>query len=458
MNPIISTLKDKNVIILGFGREGRSSYHWMRKHLPLQPLTIADKHPIELNFNDPNITLICGDEYMNNLNNYDLIIKSPGVPFAKLNYYVEDQKISSQTALFLQHYGHQTIGITGTKGKSTTASLLFHIINKCKGNAFLVGNIGIPFFDIIDEIDSNSTIVAELSALQLEFVRNSPHIAIMLNLFKEHLDFFNTFNNYINAKMNITQYQSSSNYFIYNYDDDLIGKQLHANNYKRNYLSYSRVRPLNSGAFTREQNMVIIQAKTEKGQVPISVLHNLRGGHNVGNAMAALLACDVLHLNLNEVAQYMQEFVGLEHRLEKVGKINGITFFNDSISTVPESTISALQCIDDVATLILGGFDRGIDYTIIYKYLADNPVQHLIFTGPAGERMLKEMKEKQMIPPHIYQEEDYKNIIMIALHHTPKGKVCLLSPAAASYNAFQNFEERGNYFKQLLDDYKTRNC
>ncbi len=458
MNPIIASLQNKKIIILGFGKEGRSSYECIRKHLPKQPLTIADKRKISWNYtHDEFVNLICGEDYLEGLNNYDIILKSPGISFANLHYYIEDVKISSQTSLFLQYYHGQTIGVTGTKGKSTTASMIHHLLTNTHGNALLAGNIGKPVFDIIDQITPETWVVMELSAQQLEFVKHSPHISILLNLYQEHLDFFNAFNNYVNAKMNITQYQKEDDYLIYNQDDDLIVKMLQANNYHRRYFPFSRKKIIDTGAYTRESQIIIAQSKEVKASYPPTVFTQLRGGHNIGNGMAALMVCELLHLNPEKVAQHAQAFYGLEHRLEKVGKKSGIVFFNDSISTAAESTISALESVTDVDTLILGGADRGIDYSILYHYLAEHPVPHVIFTGPAGTRMLQEMETHHLLPPNTYLEEEYQNIVALAFQHTQKGKACLLSPAAPSFNAFKNFEERGAHFKQLIHDYENGN-
>src|SRR5574344_1134929 len=226
---ILDQLKDKKIIIVGFGREGVSSYKFIRKHFPTMPLTIADKSPlihVEDFQEDKYLTIVAGPEYDQNLNNYDLILKSPGVNINTINYFIPQEKFDSQTNLFLQAYGDKTIGVTGTKGKSTTASLIYHILSNTMGNSILAGNIGIPFFDMIDQINDDTTIVAELSAHQLEFAHNAPHIGILLNIYQEHLDHFNSFNKYQIAKMNITINQTENDILIYNYDDRYISKLL----------------------------------------------------------------------------------------------------------------------------------------------------------------------------------------------------------------------------------------
>ncbi len=453
MNPIIKELQDKKIVILGFGREGRSSYEWIRKHLPKQKLTIADQSDLAWNYTDENVELICGEHYIQGLNQYDLILKSPGISFSKLNYSIEKEKISSQVELFLKYYKTQTIGITGTKGKSTTSTLLHHILENATGNTFLAGNIGKPVFEILDQINSKTWVVIELSAHQLEFVQHAPHISILLNLFQEHLDHFHTFEHYIKAKLNIALYQNKSDYLIYNEDDLLIKEQLKASNYQSNRIPFSKIKTLQNGIY-HYKNEIIICQKEGNIHFPISILSNLRGTHNINNGMAAIMAARLLSIPSEKIENAVQQFHGLEHRLEQVGTYNGITFFNDSISTVPEAAISALASINNVETIILGGFDRGIDYSSLYNYLKENPVKNIIFTGPAGERMAKEILECAGKVGQYFMEENFSTIIDLAFQYTSQGASCVLSPAASSYNAFKNFEERGTYFKQLIHDYK----
>jgi UDP-N-acetylenolpyruvoylglucosamine reductase len=406
---IIDFIKDKKIAILGFGREGKSSLNFIRNHLPDKQLFIHDKDSIEIQ--DNNVSIVSGENYLQNLNDYDIILKTPGISFANLNYFIEPEKISSQTALFLQFYGNQTIGITGTKGKSTTSSLIYHILQQNHKKTVLAGNIGVPFFDIIEQIDKETIVVAELSAHQLEFVHHSSHIAVLLNLYQEHLDHFNSFSSYMQAKLNITKYQNETDILVYNEDDEWITKLLTQHNFTRNYYPYSN-----------------------------RVKHN-----------AAFTTCKLFGITDKEIETAFASFIPLEHRQEFVGEKHGIRFYNDSIATVPEAAIFALETLKEVNTLLLGGFDRGIDYEILYNYLEKNPVENIVFMGPAGKRMHTEWKAKYgklSVTKNCIEEDDMQKIINFAIQNTQKGKICLLSPAAASYDQYTNFEERGKMFKQ----------
>ena len=456
-NLIIDFFKGKKIVIVGFGREGVSSYRFIRKYYPNLPLTIADKSP---NINtdglgdDKHLRLIAGEEYDKNLNQFDIILKSPGVNLNQINYFIPREKFCSQAELFLMAYGSNVIGVTGTKGKSTTASLIFHILSNTVGNTVLAGNIGIPFFDIIEQINDDTTIVAELSAHQLEYSDHSPHVAILLNLFQEHLDHFNTFNNYQLAKLNITEHQQDDDIFIYNYDDRYIPSLIESHKLQRRFVPFSSQSTLLDGAFSTKTEIVLVKNKTQYGSIPVEGRANIPGAHNNNNIMAAVLACKTRGISNEDLIAQIATFKGLEHRLELVGTYKEITFYNDSISTIPEAAIAALKTIKRVDTLIIGGFDRGIDYSPLIDFLAENPVPNIAFVGKVGERILAEWKAAQIpLPTHFIVENNYEKIVKFAYQYTESGHSCLLSPAAASYDQFKDFTVRGNTFKELVRQY-----
>lgn len=450
ISAIIDFFANKNILILGFGREGQSSYKFLRKHLPYQHLTIADKK--DISFVETNVTIITGDDYLESINDFDMVIKTPGISLNRIEIAFDSKKITSQTDIFLEHYRNQTIGITGTKGKSTTTSLIYHILKNNRPNILLGGNIGIPLFDLIENIDNETIIVTELSAHQLEFVHHAPHISILLNLFQEHLDHFKSFEDYMNAKWNIHTLQDQNDIFIYNVDDYLIAQSSNLNVISSQNLPFSRVDSLENGAYVEGDFIMTKNNGNLSSVYSISTFQNIPGKHNFYNIMASILACEALHLDSNEITKNISTFQGLEHRIEYVGHYHEIFFYNDSISTIPEATISALEALYNVDTLILGGFDRGIEYRSLYQYLNHHSVSHIIFTGPAGKRMIQEWSEMNTIKQETYITENFDQVIALCIEKTPKGGKCLLSPAAASYNEFKNFEERGNYFKNKIKE------
>lgn len=449
---ILKTIKGKKIIILGFGKEGVSTYRFIRKHFPKMPLTIAD-HSKSLkteDLNDKHLKIITGEKYDQNLNDYDLIFKSPGISFNQINYWIEPERITSQTNLFLEAFHRQTVGITGTKGKSTTASLIYHLLHHAGRNTILAGNIGVPFFDIIEQISDETIVVAELSAHQLEFIRQSPDYAVLLNIYQEHLDHFNSFNNYQIAKLNITRFQDDRQFLVYNGDDELIPKLIKSYRLNRNRVIFGSEPQEGPYALCRENTIQFANSGHLEDEYDLTYYHNLPGRHNYNNIMAAIAVCRHFKMSHHDIMLGLETFKGLPNRIEFVGKFNEISFYNDSISTIPEATIAAVRALRKVSTLIIGGFDRGIEYDNLIHFLQEYPIDNLVFTGPAGKRIMEEWQQQYSLPESVIFENDFRKIVDFAFEKTPANRIVLLSPAAASYDQFKNFEERGRIFKELI--------
>lgn len=454
MNELIKTFfENKSLALLGFGREGQSTYKLFRNIFPIKAITIIDENPEvaanEILKNDPNLHFISGINCMQAIDDFNVAIKSPGIPSNTLPKELKKVQLTSQTDIFLQYYGHQSIGITGTKGKSTTSSLVFHILKNAGVNTLLVGNIGIPPFDCVNEIGPDTIIVLELSSHQLEYISHAPHIAVFLNLFQEHLDHYYTYREYQSAKFNIGKYQGTSDYFLFNQDNITLTQLLQTSSeLKTQSLAFS----LEPGAKSelRIDNQWI---EFHHGRKIIKLYdtnqhQTLKGRHNLYNIMAASAACYLSGVSTHQIDLGISSFNGLEHRIELVGNYAGIIWYNDSIATIPEATIEAIKTLQLVDTVILGGFDRGIEYTVLYPFLITSGVSNIIVVGEAGARMKKEFNEYGIQDINFFSATDYKQVVTIAGDVTQKGKICLLSPAAASYDMFKNFEERGNTYKK----------
>jgi UDP-N-acetylmuramoylalanine--D-glutamate ligase len=412
---LIKLLKPHKIAILGYGREGQSTHKLIKELLPEKEILIADdKSPLA------NCTLqdSC-------LKNCTLYIKTPGISMKKLKG-IDREKITSQTDIFLQLYSNQTIGITGTKGKSTTSNLVYKILLDQGFDVLLAGNIGVPLLDIISNIKENTIIVAELSAHQLQFIHTSPKVSILLNLFEEHLDHFDSYEQYKESKYNIATKQTKQGVFIFNKDSKEIKALLEKTPLQ------SRQKPFSKQEATIEANY-------------------LKGEHNQMNILSAILASQEFGAKKEEAETTAKNFQPLAHRLEYVGEKNGVTYYNDSISTIPQATIEALKALKKVQTLILGGMDRGIDYSPLVEQIGEFEVKNIAFVGQAGKRIYKEMKEKAN-NYNCLLSDDYKEIVSWCKANTQKEKICLLSPAASSYDMFTNFEHRGEVFKQLISE------
>ena len=412
-------LAGKTILIAGYGREGQSAERLVKRLVPEAQYTIVTK--VE------NNRWRGTDEQWHDEWPFDMVVKSPGIPTFHLPS--SSFRLTSLTDLFLQVYGDLTVGVTGTKGKSTTASLIHHLLP----GSILAGNIGIPLFDILDDIRDDSIVVAELSCHQLENIHRAPHISVLLNLFQEHLDHYEDYMGYKMAKFQIALRQHRGDHFFYCTDN----QELHNLVRDNKTAVVSTVHPYSLGDATDEERRLL-------DACPLS------GDHNRSNALVACrVASLVARQPLAAFSSQLSTFQGLRHRLERVGICQGITWYDDSISTIPAAAIAAVRALGRVDTLILGGFDRGIDYSTLVAFLKETPLKNVVFVGKAGRRIYEELATYHL-PLSTLIEDDYTKIVPWCAAHTPQGGVVLLSPAAASYDAFRNFEHRGDFFREQI--------
>jgi UDP-N-acetylmuramoylalanine--D-glutamate ligase len=446
-------LENKKVLLLGFGREGQSSYRLIRRVLPELHLTIADADKSvcenEILKNDHFVDFMLGEGYLKELNSFERIMKSPGISLKDVSFNIDRSSITSQTDLFLCRYYRQIIGVTGTKGKSTTATLIHDILKLAEKESLLMGNIGRPAFDFIDEIGNESNLVYELSSHQLEYITRSPHIAVLLNFYQEHLDAYRSFHDYQIAKMNIAKFQVKGDCFIFNNEDERIRQFVSKINIA-DKVPFSFQTTLMDGCYIHNKEIVYSSGGKKEVIFDLSRKIKLQGEHNLMNIMAAASVCKQLGIDNEIITEGIASFRGLKHRLEYVGEFDGIHFYNDSIATIPEACIEAVKTLGKVDTLILGGFDRGIDYSGLAKFLAASDVRNLIFTGDAGRRIMHEIKDIKNTGQTLFLISHFDEFKDIVFFVTRKEYICLLSPAAASYDEFQNFEMRGKRFIELV--------
>ncbi len=444
INDLISYFQDKKILILGFGREGKSTYNLIRKYLKNQFLYIADgKEKFEENYDflqeDKNVICISGEKYLDNLKDYDIIMKSPGISFVGVDTREFISKVKSQLELLLEFFDVFTIGITGTKGKSTTTSLIYNILKQQNVKCMLLGNIGIPVFDYIDEVQDDMTLVLEMSSHQLEYMELSTNIAILLNVFEEHLDHYDSFEKYIEAKCNIFKYQKEDDYFLYNADNENLKACIKNVNGKEYKVSLSG---------KSESNIYIKNNKVffeDKAIYDINEPRNLLGDYNLNNIMFALGVSEILKLDINKTIKTISEFKTLKHRLEFIGKYNDVLYYDNSIATVPMAVIESVKALGNVSTLIIGGMDRGVDYSDFIEYLNSSDITNIICMPKTGHDIAKSLDRE-----NIYVVETLEEAVEVAKKVTEKGKSCLLAPAAASYGFFKSFEEKGDLYKKLV--------
>ncbi len=390
---IAEILSGKRILIWGYGREGQSTEQYCNKNCKPASVTVFEGKREEI------------DE-----DAYDLIIKSPGIIMEE-----DHPKYTSQTELFLEEFRDQTVGITGTKGKSTTSTMLYQALHDCGVKTVLLGNIGQPCLDYADQISPDMLVVYEMSCHQLAHTKVSPHIAVFLNLFEEHLDYYKTVEKYFRAKSNIARFQRPDDFFF-------VGE--------------------NVPEFETVSVKTVLPAQSER-HFNLSV----KGEQNQYNAdVVYRIAVELLEQDEETVRASLESFQGLPHRLELVATLDGVSYYDDSISTIPEATISATKSVANVGTVLVGGMDRGINYDSLVRFIRRTPQVRFICAYASGKRIYDALGGAA----NCRYVQDLEQAVALAKKITPRGSACILSPAAASYGYFKNFEERGEVFKQLI--------
>jgi len=436
---LTAALEDKErIVIWGFGREGRSTCRLLRRLFPERTLWVADDNVVDTSEFD-NVEFIHLAAEDPHFDSFDLIMKSPGI--AVMRDDVPMDRLCSQTELFLMLLRKQVIGVTGTKGKSTTSSLLYHIISGIHEDTIFCGNIGIPCLDMLDRISDDTVIVFEMSCHQLEFTHYSPSTAVILNFHEDHLDHYITYEKYIEAKSHILTYQQPEDLAVLNLADiDILdtfggkGQRVYAG---REITIDGRTIHCGCGDITVAEDAT-----------------QLVGPHNLYNISVVYYICRSRFGISNErFLELLAGFSPLPHRLQKVGTFDGVTYYDDSISTICESAVNAIRSLGNVGTVLLGGMDRGIDYTELLDCLFDVHIDNLVLIGEAAprlERLIRERSEATGIAQNVYMSTGFTDAVHAGMRLTAKGKVCLLSPAAASYDMFKNFEARGDEFARIV--------
>ena len=438
-------IKGKRILLLGYGREGQSTWNVLRRLGTYEALDIADlKAPAAVP--EDGTVWHTGPDYQKCMDDYDVVFKSPGIVLER----PENEyrcSILSQTEVFFQCFRDQIIGITGTKGKSTVTTLLYHLLKQAGMDALLVGNIGIPALDHMEEVKPDTRIVFELSCHQLEYMTVSPHIGILVNIHEEHLDHYGTMEKYVEAKHHIFKNQRPDDILICNVQClpeegtcpsgliragmDGSGKELDV---------------------VQEQDGTWVHFRGKSFCIPTDEI-KLLGQHNYFDIGVAYGVCSILGMDDQVFARGLKTYEPLPHRLQYIGEREGVKYYDDSISTICDTTIQALKTLKDTDTVLIGGMDRGIDYRELIEYLSDCPVPHIILMEATGKRIYQEI--------HKYYPEFKNRARLILAEHledgvkrarqiTRPGTSCVLSPAAASYGIFRNFEERGDTFLRLV--------
>ena len=383
----------------------------------------------------------------------DLMIVSPGVPQDSEVIQTAIKKgidVVSEVEAASWFCRGKIISITGTNGKTTTTTLIGEIFKDAGYKTFVCGNIGTAFSDVVENADENSVIALETSSFQLDNIKNfKPFIAILLNITPDHLDRYGkSYKKYIASKMRVTENQTECDYFVYNFDDETTRNSI-TNNVKPKQIVFSMgsniKEKFEAGAFIDNHNLIYFYNKGEENLIDTRRL-NIKGQHNVYNSMASVIAAKVFGVKKESIKKTLENFKGVEHRLEFVRELNGIKFYNDSKATNVNSVWYALQGFDKPIVLILGGRDKGNDYSQIENEVKKY-VKHIVAIGESKQKVYDFFKN--IVPVSI--ANDMEDAVDKAASAARKNEIVLLSPACASFDMYENFEHRGKEFKKAVN-------
>jgi len=380
--------------------------------------------------------------------NADVVMKSPGIPsHVPLVQAIEEKGIPviSEIEFAAQYTDATLIGITGSNGKTTTTMMTHHILARAGLNVGMAGNIGDSFAWQVAET-KRDVYVLELSSFQLDGIVNfAPHIAVVTNITPDHLDRYNyKFEQYVEAKMRITENQTAADYLIYDAEDEAIKTWLKKNRTKATLLPFSITRKVERGGWIRNNELNIL-TDTNTFTMSIAALA-LQGNHNTKNAMASGMIAKLLNVRSETLRECLEDFEGVEHRLESVLKINGVKYINDSKATNVNATFYALESLKTPTVWIVGGTDKGNDYTDLMPLVREK-VKAIICLGLDNRKILETFGG---VVDFIIETAGAEEAVKVAYKVSEKGDTVILSPACASFDLFENYEDRGRQFKDAV--------
>jgi UDP-N-acetylmuramoylalanine--D-glutamate ligase len=410
---------------------------------------IKSNFQAELEAND--IPFESGRHDMERILEADEVMKSPGIP--EKNELVKQIRAKGIPVISEIEFGYRykgdskIVAITGSNGKTTTTSLLYHICKVADQDVAIVGNIGFSFARQI-AVDPKKLYVIEVSSFQLDDIKTfRPDIAILLNITEDHLDRYNyQFEYYIKSKFRIIENQTKKDCFIYCIDDEVVVKHLELLTTNTNLLPFSMKQELKKGGYIKNEQMML---KIQEERVTMSIYDfALKGKHNAYNTMAASIAASTLGIRKEKIREAVSNFHNLEHRMEFVATVKGVDFINDSKATNVNSTWYALESMQKPTILILGGVDKGNDYALVAD-LVKEKVKAIVCMGTDNSKLIEFFKGKV---EQIIEVDSAKKAVNASFKLAEKGDVVLLSPACASFDLFKNYEDRGQQFKESVKE------
>lgn len=439
--------RGKKVGILGFGVEGQDASRYLLSEGAA--VTVFDQR-LAPDFGDAYtryrklIHFVFGRDYLKVLQEqkFDFLVRSPGfrpdLPEIRVAL-KKGARLTSSTKIFFNEYPGKIIGVTGTKGKGTTATLIHRILENDGRRVYLAGNIGQPLLKLLRQAEDNDWAVLELSSFQLIDLDQSPHVAVVLAIVPEHQDYHRSYAEYRQAKANLVRFQQEQDFCVLNYDNIVSRSFSDLTKARVSYFSRSQK---NNGAYI-DNRTIYYQADLIGKTDDIK----LRGQHNWDNVCAAVAATRAAGVGLTAIRTAVFSFSGLEHRLEPVGTFRGVSYYNDSFSTTPETAIAAIRSFTEPLILIAGGSDKGSDYTELGKAIAVSTVKSLILIGQMADQIRRAVLQAGFSGRIVFQPRTMADVVRLAATEAREGDVVLFSPACASFDMFNNYKERGYQFK-----------
>ena len=437
------------IVVLGGGESGfGAAYLAKKKGLEV---FLSDKGLIKDDYKnlliDAGIEFEEGQHTEEKILSADWIIKSPGIPKKAEIIFKINQKgirLSSEIEFASEFTDAKIIAITGSNGKTTTTSLIYHILKNDDLKVGLGGNIGKSFAKQVAD-ENFDYYVLEVSSFQLDDIQNfRPHISLLLNLSQDHLDQYNyNYEEYALAKFRITENQENDNFFIYNKDDEMSLSLLGKLEIKAKMIPFSTKEKLKEGGFIDDDKITVKLA--DEFSMKVEEL-SLVGNHNIANSLAASIAGKILQINNESIRNSLMTFQAVEHRLEQVAEINGVKFINDSKATNVNATYYALESMKQPTIWIVGGVDKGNDYIEI-EDLVKKKVKAIVCLGIDNQKIIDFFQDKM---ESIYSTSSMQEAVKVSKSLAEKGDTVLLSPCCASFDLFNNYEDRGNQFKKEI--------
>lgn len=450
--PKIADIENKRIAVFGYGVEGIATTTFLHTHGGI--VTVFDNRPAS-SFSPEHVSflerqgIVVKTAETPDFSGYDVIVRSPGIKPSHPSLVNAREKgilITSATQLFLDFCPVPVIGVTGTKGKGTTSSLITEMLETTGQAVYLGGNIGVPALSFLDNVKQGDWVVLELSSFQLMDLETSPHIAVVLMATVEHQDYHATPDEYVLAKSQVIQHQQPSDFAVINSDyknSRVIGTHVRSQLY-----TVSMKDSVKQGCFVENNVLVFTDGNAREAILPVGEIF-IPGKHNWENAAAAVCAAKVAGVTSDKIRQVLRTFKGLTHRLEFVKQIKGVRYYDDSFSTTPETAIAAIAAFQEPKIVILGGSSKNSDFSDLGKVIAvGKSLRAIIGIGAEWPRI------KASIPLKNYPFEIIENcrsmseIVTAAKRIARSGDVVILSPACASFDMFKNYKDRGDQFKQ----------